>query len=304
MVKRIALASVCFGLVLGPMVAVAQQKMLDVPYVPTKYPVVDEMLRIAGVDKGDIVYDLGCGDGRIVITAAQRYGAKGVGFDIDPERIQESRDNAKKSGVTGLVQFFEQDLFTADFHQASVMTLYLLTSVNLKLRPKILRELKPGTRVVSHNFGMGEWKPDQSSSVDVDDISHEVYFWVIPANISGTWTWAMGKPVLSCEMKLDQAFQYPTGTAKINGKAADVKDLTLKGDQVRFVIDGPFEEKLVPMVFEGKALVHTIAGTVKFQSNGKEFVWEWKAKRNPVTEKAIDGESSKTNRPFSLKIGK
>ena len=93
-------------------------------------------------------------------------------------------------------QFHEQDLFTADFHQASVMTLYLLTSVNLKLRPKILRELKPGTRVVSHNFGMGEWKPDQSSSVDVDDISHEVYLWVIPANISGTWTWTMGKPAL------------------------------------------------------------------------------------------------------------
>jgi SAM-dependent methyltransferase len=304
MFKRIALASVCLGIALGSTAAVAQQKMLDVPFVPTKYPVVDEMLRLAGVDKGDIVYDLGCGDGRIVITAAQRCGAKGIGFDIDPERIQESQDNAKKAGVTGLVQFFEQDLFTADFHQASVVTLYLLTSVNLKLRPRLLRQLKPGTRVVSHNFGMNEWKPDQSSSVDVDDISHEVYFWIVPANISGTWTWTMGKPALTCELKVDQAFQFPTGTAKINGKPTDVRDMILKGDQVRFVIDAMVQDKVTPMVFEGKAAGHALTGTVKFPSNGKDVVWEWKPKRNPMTEKTIDGEPSKTNPSFSLKTGK
>jgi ubiquinone/menaquinone biosynthesis C-methylase UbiE len=127
----------------------------DVPYVPTSQEVVDEMLKLAGVKQTDTVYDLGCGDGRIVITAAQKFGAKGVGVDINPERIQEATENAKKAGVTGKVKFVEGDLFTADIHDASVVTLYLLPSVNLKLRPKLLKDLRPGTRIVSHSFDMG-----------------------------------------------------------------------------------------------------------------------------------------------------
>jgi SAM-dependent methyltransferase len=290
MMKKVLLISVCLLFTLEASVVLAQQKMLDVPYVPTKYPVVDEMLRLAGVQKSDIVYDLGCGDGRLVVTAAQRYGAHGVGFDIDPERIAESNENAVKAGVTGLVKFHEQDLFTADFHEATVMTLYLLTSVNLKLRPKLLRELKPGTRIVSHNFGMGEWKPDASSSVDVEDISHEVYLWIIPANISGVWTWTQGKPSVMAEMTVEQAFQYPTARARVNRKDADVKDLSLKGDTVKFVMDLPYEDKIVPMTFEGETTGHTLSGTIKFTSGGRDVVWEWKAKRNPTTEKPIDVE--------------
>ncbi len=290
MTKRFLLASVCLLMTLQPSLSLAQQKMLDVPYVPTKYPVVDEMLKLAGVQKGDVVYDLGCGDGRLVVTAAQRYGAHGVGFDIDPERIAESVENATKAGVTGLVKFHEQDLFTADFHEATVMTLYLLTSVNLKLRPKLLRELRPGTRIVSHNFGMGEWKPDASSSVDVEDISHEVYLWIIPANISGAWTWTQGKKPVSVEMTVDQVFQYPTAKAKVNGKDVEVKDLSLKGDEVKFVLDLLYEDKIVPMAFDGKAFNGSITGTVKFSSAGKDVVWEWKARRNPATEKPIDVE--------------
>lgn len=300
MMKRILLASVCLILALEPSVFLAQQKMLDVPYVPTKYPVVDEMLKLAGVQKGDVVYDLGCGDGRLVVTAAQRYGARGVGFDIDPERIAESVENATKAGVTGLVKFHEQDLFTADFREATVMTLYLLTSVNLKLRPKLLRELKPGTRIVSHNFGMGEWKADASSSVDVEDISHEVYLWIIPANISGTWTWTQGKRPVNIEMTVDQVFQYPTAKARTNGKEIEVKDLSLKGDEVKFVMDLLNEDKLVPMTFEGKASNNSLTGTIKFSSGGKDVVWEWKAKRNPVTEKPIDVERV-TPRSFSFR---
>jgi ubiquinone/menaquinone biosynthesis C-methylase UbiE len=300
MMKKVLLASVCLVLTLDPSVFLAQQKMLDVPYVPTKYPVVDEMLKLAGVQKGDIVYDLGCGDGRLVVTAAQRYGARGVGFDIDPERIAESIENATKAGVTGLVKFHEQDLFTADFHDATVMTLYLLTSVNLRLRPKLLRELKPGTRIVSHNFGMGEWKPEASSSVDVEDISHEVYLWIIPANISGTWTWAQGKKPVNVEMAVEQSFQFPTAKVRTNGKEIEVRDLSLKGDQVKFVLDMPTEDKIVPMMFEGKAFNNSLTGTITFTSAGKEVVWEWKAKRNPATEKPIDAERS-PSRPFSFR---
>ncbi len=300
MMKKILLASVCLVLAVEPSVFLAQQKMLDVPYVPTKYPVVDEMLKLAGVQKGDVVYDLGCGDGRLVVTAAQRYGAHGVGFDIDPERIAESGENATKAGVTGLVKFHEQDLFTADFHEATVMTLYLLTSVNLKLRPKLLRELRPGTRIVSHNFGMGEWKPDASSSVDVEDISHEVYLWIIPANISGSWSWTQGKKPVAIEMAVEQAFQYPMAKARSGGKEIEVKDLSLKGDQVKFVLDLPYEDKIVPMAFEGKAFNGSITGTITFASAGKDVVWEWKARRNPATEKPIDVERT-GGRSFSFR---
>jgi len=299
MIKKFIPAVLCFSLMLMPSFQAAQQKQLDVPYVPTKYPVVDEMLRMADIQKSDIVYDLGCGDGRLVVGAAQKYGAHGVGFDIDPERIQESWENATKAGVKNLVQFFEQDLFQADFHEATAMTIYLLTSVNLRLRPKLLRELRPGTRLVSHNFGMGEWKPDQSSEVMVDDISHDVFLWIIPANVSGTWTWTMGKPAVKGEMNLEQHFQVPSGSATVGGAATEIKDLTLKGDQIRFVIDRPVEEKLVSMVFEGKAAGHNISGTIKFQAGGKEIIWEWKAHRNPATEKPLDAEQGRTSR-FTL----
>jgi len=149
----------------------------DVPYVPTQNAVVEAMLKLAGVKKTDTVYDLGCGDGRIVIMAAKQYGAHGVGIDINPERIQEARANARQAGVEDLVKFEENDLFAADIHNATVVTLYLLPSINLKLRPKLLSDLKPGTRVVSHSFDMGDWKPEKEESVD----GANIYLWTIPA---------------------------------------------------------------------------------------------------------------------------
>ncbi len=155
---------------------------LDVPYVPTTEEAVKAMLTLADVKKTDFVYDLGCGDGRIVIAAAKEYGANGVGVDINPERIQEAEENAKKAGVEKLVRFEENDLFDADIHEASVVTLFLLNSVNLKLRPKLLRELKPGTRVVSNTFNMGDWKPDKELTLDGDDfgVSHRFFLWIVP----------------------------------------------------------------------------------------------------------------------------
>jgi precorrin-6B methylase 2 len=151
----------------------------EVPYVPTREDVLAEMMKMAAVTKDDVVYDLGCGDGRIVITAAKDFGARGVGIDIDPRRIQESEENARKAGVSDRVDFIQGDLFEANISKASVVALYLLPSVNLRLRPKLLKELKPGTRVVSHNYDMGDWPPVKQTQIG----DHMVYLWVIPERI-------------------------------------------------------------------------------------------------------------------------
>lgn len=156
-----------------------QERPGDVPYVPTPQPVVDAMLEVAKVGKNDVLYDLGSGNGIIVNTAAQKFGTRGVGIDINPERIQEANENAQKAGVTDRVKFIQQDLFKADFSEATVVTLYLLPEVNLKLRPQLLSQLKPGTRIVSHAFDMGDWKPDQTLNVD----GKTVYYWVVPENV-------------------------------------------------------------------------------------------------------------------------
>jgi SAM-dependent methyltransferase len=156
----------------------------DVPYVPTTEEAVKAMLKLADVKSTDIVYDLGCGDGRIVIAAAEEYGAHGVGIDINPERIAEAKENAKKAGVANLVRFEENDLFDADIHEASVVTLFLLSSVNLKLRPKLLSDLKPGTRIVSNTFDMGDWKPDRElmvgDPVQGFSLSRKLFLWIVP----------------------------------------------------------------------------------------------------------------------------
>ena len=161
--------------------ATAQEGIIpEVPYVPTPTEVVEEMLKVANVGKNDVVYDLGCGDGRIVITAAQKYGARGIGIDINPERIKESNENAKKAGVSDRVKFVQQDLFETNFSEATVVTLYLLPAVNLRLRPKLLADLKPGTRIVSHAFDMGDWAPDKIIKVQGNQTERTVYYWVVP----------------------------------------------------------------------------------------------------------------------------
>jgi len=148
------------------------------PYVPTPQAVVDRMLALAEVTSKDVVYDLGCGDGRIVITAAQKFGARGVGVDIDPERIEESRENAKKAGVTNLVSFKVQDATKVDVSPASVVTLYLLSSSNLKLRPILTRQLKPGSRIISHAFSMGDWEPFRTDTFQDDNgYTRTLYLW-------------------------------------------------------------------------------------------------------------------------------
>jgi predicted RNA methylase len=148
----------------------------DVIYVPTPEEVVEAMLQVANVTKNDIVYDLGCGDGRIPVTAAKKYGARGVGIDIDPQRIKEANENVEKNGVGDRVKIVQGDLFQQDLSPATVVTLYLLPSLNVKLMPKLMKELKPGTRVVSHAFDMGDWKPEK----EIDVNGRKIYFWTIP----------------------------------------------------------------------------------------------------------------------------
>ena len=179
MVKRFVLLLAVLGLW-----SVAQERPahdLDVPYVPTPPTVVDAMLKMARVTSNDVVYDLGCGDGRIVVMAAEKYGARGVGFDLDPQRIKESNENAKMAKITDRVRFVQGDLFETDLSEATVVTLYLLPEVNKKLRPKLLAELKPGARVVSHNYDLGdEWQPDEFAEVTVAGTAHYVYRWTVP----------------------------------------------------------------------------------------------------------------------------
>ena len=170
-------------------VAVAQNnephRVPDVPYLPTTEDAVAEMLKLANVKSTDVVYDLGCGDGRIVIAAAKIYGAHGVGIDINPDRIREAKENARKAGVADLIRFEENDLFKADIHEASVVTLFLLNTVNMALRPKLLRDLKPGTRIVSNTFKMGDWTPDREIAVQGTNekapFSRNLYLWIVPA---------------------------------------------------------------------------------------------------------------------------
>ena len=183
--RRLSLVLGCLSALLVAAVPLAQapaQKRPDAaqlaPYVPTPQEVVDRMLQLAGVSKADVVYDLGCGDGRIPITAAKAYGARGVGVDIDPQRIAEANANAKQAGVAHLVTFKLQDAMTTDLSDATVVTLYLLSSSNLKLRPMLTKQLKPGARIVSHAFSMGDWQPDKVDTfTDTASRSRTLYLW-------------------------------------------------------------------------------------------------------------------------------
>lgn len=175
-------AAGCARLTAPPPVPVGAPQ-LDVIWVASDLAVVMEMLRVAEVGPGDVVYDLGCGDGRIVIAAAQRFGARAVGVDLDPELLRQARQNAVTAGVADRVTFREQDLFATDLGQATVVTLYLSPEANRRLRPKLLRELRPGSRIVSHEYDLGDWRPEQMVSVSLAERAHRVFLWRVPAGV-------------------------------------------------------------------------------------------------------------------------
>lgn len=203
---------------------------LDVPFVPTPQEVVAAMLRMAETGPNDIVYDLGSGDGRIVVTAIRDFKArKGVGVDLDPARVRDGNQNALKAGVGDRASFFEGDVFKFDFSEATVLTMYLYPSVNMQLRPRILAELKPGTRVVSHQFGMQDWVPD---AYDQFDDNHSLYMWFVPAKVDGTWVWEIGGDRYQLELK--QHLNKVSGVFWLNGRTALIEKPLLKGDRFSF----------------------------------------------------------------------
>jgi SAM-dependent methyltransferase len=256
------------------------KKEPDIHYVPTPQELVEVMLDMARVGKDDIVYDLGAGDGRLVITAAKKYGANGVGIDIDPQRIGEARENSKKAGVEDNVRFLEQDLFESDFHDATVVTLYLLNELNLRLRPRIFAQVKPGTRVVSHAFMMGEWEPDEQKTIEINGQSYDAYYWVVPANISGRWkVTSDNSGDVPRTVTVEQKFQNITvrsgnsgevlGEGKVNGAT-----FTLTMNK-----DANDESKL----FHGKLDDNTIEAV---NTGGEQH--RWKATREAGSEKPLD----------------
>jgi SAM-dependent methyltransferase len=271
-----------------------QYKSYDVPFVPTPMEVVEVMLTMADIKPGDLLYDLGCGDGRIVVTAAKNFGIKAIGIDIDPIRISESNKNAAENGVTDKVKFLNQNLFEADFKDATVVTMYLLTSVNRRLRPKLLAELKPGTRLVSHRFDMGEWEPDKTQSVklfDGYDDDRAVYYWVVPANITGDWKWDVapaGTEARHYEFTPYQKFQTFSGVVTQGSSPLPVEGATVSGDKVQFKLEEEVGGKKVFFLYEGSVKGHTITGTVREADNARARAVAWKAVRDPKTVVPLD----------------
>ena len=230
------------------------QEGKDVIWVPTPQGLIDKMLDMAKVTSVDYVMDLGSGDGRTVIAAAKR-GARATGIEYNPDMVELSKRNAEKEGVAGKANFMKADLFESDFSQATVITMYLLPTINMKLRPKIL-DLKPGTRIVSHAFTMDEWSADQTDSFD----GRTAYLWIVPAKVEGDWQFAQG------ELSLTQTFQVVTGTLKASGYTIKITNGKLRGDQLSFSA-GNSE-------YTGRVNGSTIEGTSKGASAGP-----WSANR-------------------------
>lgn len=225
-----------------PLQAAAQNPPApSVPYVPTPQAVVDRMLKMGQVSSRDYLIDLGSGDGRIVVTAAKQYGARGFGVDLNPERIREANDNARKNGVTDRAVFYQRDLFETDLSEATVITMYLLPRVNLALRPRLL-ELKPGTRLVSHDFDMGDWKPDEHARMNATEKysgaggESDVYLWVVPARIAGTWRsqFPVAGKAQNYEIVFEQKYQEISGVVRVNGRPARIESAVLRGAELAF----------------------------------------------------------------------
>lgn len=206
------------------------QPRLDVPFVPTPQEVVDRMLQLGKVRAGEFHIDLGSGDGRIAVTSAARHGARSLGVDLNPTRIEEARANAKKAGVSDRANFELKNLFETDIGKADILTMYLLPSVNIELRPKILRDMWPGTRIVSHAFDMGDWQPDHRESV----IGRTVHLWIVPAWVDGRWSIEGSHPFT---VNIEQRYQQISGTADIGGKTVPLQDASLSGAEIGFAVD-------------------------------------------------------------------
>jgi SAM-dependent methyltransferase len=287
-IRLLALGGLLIGSVFTPLSgqdSPAPTRSPDVHFVPTDTAVVRAMLDAARVGRKDLVYDLGCGDGRIVIAAVKRYGARGVCVDIDPARITESRQNADTAGIAGRIEFRQADLFETDLRRATVVTLYLLPQLNERLRPKLFRELKPGSRVVSNAFDMGEWKADRNLTVpNVGGFSSFAYFWVIPADVAGTWKLSMGDQAALSEddqreynVHFEQRYQHVTeAKGETAGSALPVTNVRLVGDSLSFTLGDTLSTDTPALRFAGRVKGERMSGKV---SAGEGKAGSWSAER-------------------------
>jgi SAM-dependent methyltransferase len=267
--------------------AAGPRRTPDVHFVPTEMGMVHAMLRVAKVGKNDVVYDLGCGDGRIVITAVKSYRAKrGMCVDIDPARIKESKLKADSAGVARKITFREGDLFEMDLREATVVTLYLLPALNERLRPKLFRELRPGSRVVSNSFDMGDWKADSTLQASPRSALYNfAYYWMIPADVAGTWnlTLGSGEAATRYTLNLEQRYQHVTGTASAGARKISLDEISLKGDQIKLVISDSLGGQATTMRFTGQVTEERAEGRVKGFRGAKSWTAE-RTERGPRAE--------------------
>jgi SAM-dependent methyltransferase len=253
----------------------------DVPYVPTPANVVEAMLEIAKVGPNDFVIDLGSGDGRIVIAAARQRGARGFGVEIVPSLVNDARREAQRQAVSDRVRFVTENLFITDIAQATVLTAYLYPNVLYQLRPRIFEQLQPGTRVVSHEFDFGSWKPDAQVRVSVPDKPYgppvsDVYLWIVPANAAGRWQWRMAVNAAEtvCELEVRQTFQMLDGTLRVDGKPARIESLRLRGSDIQLVVSSIDSGREVRRTLAGVVSGDTIRGTARLTEGGAEATWQ------------------------------
>jgi SAM-dependent methyltransferase len=250
------------------------------PYVPTPWVIVDDMLKLADIRADDVVYDLGSGDGRLVITAAKRFGARGVGIELQPDLIELARAGAKKEGVADRVKFVQGDLFETDIREATVVTLYLLPRFVTRLVPRFLAELRPGTRIVSHDYPLVPWHPDKDVSMDVPEKEFisgtswtRLYYYVVPARIGGVWELSLPKALARAPLSLEVNQEpHTVGGLVSDGRSEDyLRDMKVKGEQVSFGL--LYNGRM--MAFEGKAAGETMTGEV----SAKGVKGPWTARR-------------------------
>jgi len=268
----------------------------QVPFVPTPAEVVQRMLAMAKIGKNDYVMDLGSGDGRVVREAARQYGARGLGVDQNAELVERSIELARREGVGDKVTFMVQDLFETDVSEASVVTMYLLPAVNLKVRPRLLANLRPGARVVSHDFDLGDWPADETAEVYSKEKyggsggTSKVFLWVVPADVSGRWQWQLefaGQKV-DYDLRMTQRFQRVEADLRVDGQPRKLELVSLRGDNVEFTLVSEIKGSTVEQRFSGRVTADEIHGNAMLSGVRVQGVAEWSATRSERGHRTAD----------------
>ena len=257
---------------------------LDVGYVPTPMVIVDAMFSLAAVGPGDFLVDMGSGDGRIVITAAKRFGTRGLGVDLNPKLVALSKKYALAEGVADRTEFLVRDIFRTDIRGADVVTMYLLPELNIRLRPKLLGELKPGARIVSHDYHLGDWRPDKTvfmQNIKAEGDDGILYFWVVPAGVAGSWRWRLdlrgeGEEFL---VELQQHYQEISGTTWNRGHSWPLFNAGLTGEHIRFSLSSESDGRIIRQDYAGRVSGNAIEGTVIISGATAEKEMKWQAFR-------------------------